>query len=127
MNESGLDSTASGPLHVERWPSEMPLFVLVILGAIAVWCLLAVTVIGAVYALFLGVFFFFTHLTFVAHLRGSAIRLGPDQFPELHARGNREGSGRLCPAGGRRAERGRDEALSVALHRPLFGPPGGVR
>jgi hypothetical protein len=26
------------------------------------------------------------HLIFVAHVRGSAIRIGPDQFPELHAR-----------------------------------------
>jgi Zn-dependent protease with chaperone function len=70
---------------IERWPSERPLFVASLLVAAAVWVVLLVTVIGAVYAvLFLG-FIFLGHVAFMAHVRGSAVRVGPDQLPELHA------------------------------------------
>jgi Zn-dependent protease with chaperone function len=64
----------------------MPLFFLVVVAAILVWLLLIVSIVGAVYAVFIGVFLFFSHAAFLAYVRGSAVRLGPDQFPDLHAR-----------------------------------------
>jgi Zn-dependent protease with chaperone function len=82
------DPAAAGDVHVvvERWPSELPLLALVILASLSIWALLALTIVGAIYALFIGLVLFLAHLGFVAHLRGSAVRLGPAQFPELHAR-----------------------------------------
>jgi Zn-dependent protease with chaperone function len=74
------------PLHVPRWPTERPLQVLVILAAIAIWVALAVSLIGLAYACVLAVFFFLAHVAFITHLRGSAVRLGPEQMPELHQR-----------------------------------------
>lgn len=74
------------PLRVDRWPGERMLGALVWLSALAIWVALAMSIVGIVYALFLGAFFFVTHLAFITHLRGSAVRLGPDQIPELHRR-----------------------------------------
>ena len=80
MNES------TTPVQVERWPTEIPLLVLVALSAAAIWILLAVSIIGAVYAAMLGAFFFFGHVAFIAYVRGNAVKLGPEQFPQLHDR-----------------------------------------
>jgi Zn-dependent protease with chaperone function len=74
------------PVAVERWPSERNLLALVVMAAIALWVALAVSIIGIVYAALLGAFFFIAHVGFIAHLRGSAVRLGPEQMPELHQR-----------------------------------------
>jgi len=64
----------------------MPLFFAVVVAAILVWTLLVVSIFGILYAVFIGLFFFVSHVAFVAYVRGSGVRLGPDQFPELHAR-----------------------------------------
>jgi Zn-dependent protease with chaperone function len=74
--------------HVERWHSEMPLAVLIGLIAASIWLLLAVTIIGIVYAVMIGMFFWVGHLVFITHLRGSAVRVGPAQFADLHQRVN---------------------------------------
>jgi Zn-dependent protease with chaperone function len=74
------------PLRVPRYDTEIPLLLVVALLSFSLWVLLIVSIVGIVYAVFLGLFFFFAHLGFIAYLRGSAIRLGPDQLPELHAR-----------------------------------------
>src|SRR5262249_26270104 len=58
----------------------------VILLAIAIWVLLAVSIIGIIYAIPIGIFLFTAHLALIAHIRGSAVRLRPEQFPELHRR-----------------------------------------
>lgn len=73
-------------ITVQRWPNEGLLRWIIILVAIAMWILIAVSLIGIFYAVLLGTFFFFAHLGFIFHLRGNAIRLGPDQLPELHRR-----------------------------------------
>jgi Zn-dependent protease with chaperone function len=70
---------------IEPWPTERPLFVLALLVSIVVWLVATITVIGLVYAAMFGLFFFVMHLGFVAYVRGSAVRLGPDQFPELYS------------------------------------------
>jgi Zn-dependent protease with chaperone function len=48
--------------------------------------MLAVSVIGIVYVLLVGLFLFFAHVVSIAHIRGSGVRLGPNQFPELFRR-----------------------------------------
>lgn len=70
----------------ERWPSEGPLYIAVALCAILIWLLLIVSIFGILYAIFLGIFIFVSQLAFVAFVRGSGVRIGPNQFPELHAR-----------------------------------------
>src|SRR5690349_1734693 len=77
---------SGAPVAVASWPSEKPLFVLVLLLSLGIWALLAITIIGLAYVALIGLFLFFVHLAFITHLRGSAVRLGPAQFPELHAR-----------------------------------------
>jgi Zn-dependent protease with chaperone function len=74
------------PVHVEPWPSEAPILALVALASVGLWLLLALTVFGLAYALLIGLFLFVSHVAFVAYVRGSAVRLSPDQFPELHRR-----------------------------------------
>jgi Zn-dependent protease with chaperone function len=73
-------------VKVPRWPSEAPLRALVVISALGIWLLLAVSLIGIAYALVLGLFFFFAHLALITHLRGNGVRLGPEQMPDLHRR-----------------------------------------
>ena len=73
-------------VEVERWPTERPLFFLVLISSIVLWILFTISIIGIVYAGMLGVFFFVSHVVFITHLRGSAVRLGPEQMPELYDR-----------------------------------------
>jgi Zn-dependent protease with chaperone function len=75
-----------GRLATDRWPSELPLFTLVVLVSLGIWFLLILSVFGLIYAVMIGLFFLAGQMIFIAHLRGSAVRIGPDQFPELHAR-----------------------------------------
>src|SRR5688572_2343227 len=76
-----------GPaLAVQPWPSERPLWRLVLFTSLAVWLGLVLSVIGLVYVLTIGLIFFLGQVIFIAHLRGSAVRLGPDQLPELYHR-----------------------------------------
>ena len=74
------------PIVVQRWRDEMPLFVVSVVASILLWILAAVSVVGLIYAVLIALFFFVIHLGFIAHVRGSGVRLGPEQFPELHAR-----------------------------------------
>ena len=86
---SSTPTTAAGTtdlVRIERWPSEGPLFALVVMAAGGLWLLLAVSIVGLVYALLIGLVLLASHVAFVAYVRGSAVRLGPDQFPELHRR-----------------------------------------
>jgi Zn-dependent protease with chaperone function len=75
-----------GIVRVERWPTELPLLVLVVMAAAGVWALLALSIFGIVYAAFIAVFLFLGHVGFIAYVRGSAVRVGPEQLPELDAR-----------------------------------------
>lgn len=81
------ESIASlGAPKIERWPSEQPLFVLLVLAALAIWGLLAISIIGFIYVALIAVVLFFSHVLFITHIRGSGVRLGPEQFPELWER-----------------------------------------
>ena len=86
VSEQSSVQGSSGPVHVERWPTEIPLLIFVGLAAACLWVLIAVSIIGLIYGLFIGLFLFLSQIAFVAHVRGSAVRLGPDQFPDLYRR-----------------------------------------
>lgn len=83
MNASTATLAAPAAVRLERWPSEIPLRVIIILVSLGIWAMLALTIIGFVYALMIGLFLFFAHVAFIAHVRGSGVRIGPEQFPEL--------------------------------------------
>jgi Zn-dependent protease with chaperone function len=73
-------------ISVERWPSEIPLLCLVAVAAFWIWVALAISIFGIAYAAILGIFFFVSHVAFVTYVRGSAVRLSEQQFPELYTR-----------------------------------------
>ena len=76
----------SGKIQIERYKYEPFWLAAVFILSIILWILLVVTVIGIIYAAFIAVFFFLSHLGFIAYIRGSAVRIGPNQFPELWER-----------------------------------------
>ncbi|MEO3997583.1 M48 family metalloprotease [Mesorhizobium sp. CAU 1732] len=75
-------------VRVARWPSEIPLRVVVMIVSVLLWILIVVGTfgLGLVYVVLIALFLFFVQVGFVAYLRGSAIQLGPDQFPDLYRR-----------------------------------------
>jgi Zn-dependent protease with chaperone function len=69
-----------------RSPKERPLFVAgVILSSIA-WLVLLITVVGALYGLFILAFVLIAHALFLAHVRGNGVRVSPKQLPDLYER-----------------------------------------
>ena len=74
------------PISVERWPTEIPLLILVAIASAGIWLVLAISLIGILYVMLIGLFLFFANVVFIAHIRGSGVRLGPNQFPELFRR-----------------------------------------
>jgi len=50
------------------------------------WLVFILSLVGLAYGILLGLFFFFAHMSLIAHLRGSSIKLGPNQMPELYGR-----------------------------------------
>ena len=81
-----MPSEPAGPIVVTPSAGETPLRVLVFVVAIVLWIAFILSIIGLVYGLLLGVFFFVAHLILIAHVRGSSIKLGPQQMPQLHER-----------------------------------------
>ena len=79
-----MENKSLEPIRVERWPTETPFTVLVAFFAASIWLLLAFTIIGAVYALLIFVAVYLGHIGFIAHIRGSAVKISPEQFPDLH-------------------------------------------
>jgi Zn-dependent protease with chaperone function len=77
---------SKGPINVAPCAAEVPLRVLLMIVGIALWIVLVISVIGLVYGIMLGLFFFFVHLSLIAHVRGSSIKLGPQQMPQLYER-----------------------------------------
>ena len=72
-------------LRVHPWPTERPLFVANVMIAAVLWVVSIVSIIGIVYAALIGILLFVLHLAFVARLRGSGIRVTPEQLPEIHS------------------------------------------
>jgi Zn-dependent protease with chaperone function len=74
------------PIHVDRWPTEGPLLVLNALASAGLWFLFFRSVASIAYIGASAVVLGLMNVAFITAIRGSAVRLGPDQFPELHAR-----------------------------------------
>jgi Zn-dependent protease with chaperone function len=53
--------------------------------ATIIWFLLIFSGLGIIYVALLALVLWMIHLALIGHLRGSAVRLGPNQFPELYA------------------------------------------
>lgn len=72
------------PVTVEKWSTEVPFTVMVGLFAALFWFAIIISIFGAIYGFFLALVFFIGHVMFVSHVRGNGIKIGPNQFPELH-------------------------------------------
>jgi len=81
-----MQSGADASIRVNPSAAETPLRILLTIIGIVLWVLFVVSVIGLVYGIILGLFFFFAHLALIAHVRGSSIKLGPQQMPALYNR-----------------------------------------
>jgi Zn-dependent protease with chaperone function len=81
-----MQTAATQPIKVSPHAAEAPLRVLLMLIAIALWIIFVVSIVGLIYGFFIGLFLFVAHLSLIAHLRGSSIKLGPDQLPGLYTR-----------------------------------------
>jgi Zn-dependent protease with chaperone function len=77
---------SSPPIVVAPHAAEMPLRILLFIVGITLWTIIVVSIVGLVYGALLGLFFFFVHLSLIAHIRGSSIKLGPHQMPHIYAR-----------------------------------------
>ncbi|ACB74452.1 M48 family metalloprotease [Opitutus terrae] len=66
-------------------PKEASRFVIVLILSILVWLALAVTMIGLFYAVIFGFFLWLGNGLLTAYLRAEAVRVGPEQLPELDA------------------------------------------
>ena len=50
-----------------------------------IWLLLAITIVGLVYGVIIGLFIWLGHGLLAAHLKSEAVRVNENQLPELHA------------------------------------------
>ncbi len=82
IESSQFDSAGMGLPH--RAAGESLLKFILIVASLLAWTLLAVSVVGLLYLVFFGLLIFLGHLSFVAYLRSSAVRVSENQFPELH-------------------------------------------
>lgn len=70
------------------YPGERPRFLITLILALLVWVGLTIATKGLalLYLLSFAVFYLFAQSGFISFLRGSAVKITPDQFPDLHAR-----------------------------------------
>ncbi len=73
-----------GPANLTA-KKENTYFTVVVIVSVLAWLALAVTLIGAVYALFIGFFLWLGHGLLAAYLRSEAVRVSEHQLPHLHA------------------------------------------
>ena len=76
----------SGAITVTPNAAEVPLRVSLLVIGMTLWLVFILSLVGLAYGILLGLFFFFAHMSLIAHLRGSSIKLGPNQMPELYGR-----------------------------------------
>ena len=91
MNESTSNTVerehaSISTVELKRWPAEIPLFLFVLFFSLFMWIAIAVTIIGAIYAVIFVFSFFLLHLRFITYLRGSGVELSEKQFPEIYSR-----------------------------------------
>ncbi len=65
---------------------EQTLFVIGAVFSSLAWLAVVVSLVGLVYALFIGAFVLAAHALFLAYVRGNGLRVSEQQLPELYAR-----------------------------------------
>lgn len=79
-------ATAGDVIRVTPHRAEVPFKIILTVIGVILWIAIMVSIIGAFYAVFLGVIFFMAHVAMITHIRGGAIKLGSNQLPELYQR-----------------------------------------
>ena len=74
------------PVRIDRWRTERPLLILNALASAGFWFLFFLSPQSIVYLAGSAVVLGLMNIAFITAIRGSAVRLGPDQFPELYNR-----------------------------------------
>ena len=69
-----------------RTSSERGLFAFALIVSILAWLVIVVTIVGLVYGVFIGLFLFVAHALMIAHIKGNAVRVSNEQFPEIYKR-----------------------------------------
>jgi Zn-dependent protease with chaperone function len=73
-------------IRVRRWPTERPLLILNALASAGLWFLFLQSFQSVAYVAVWVAILGLMNVAFVTSIRGSAVRLSFDQFPELHGR-----------------------------------------
>jgi Zn-dependent protease with chaperone function len=73
-------------IRVRRWPTERPFFILNALASAGLWFLFLRSFQSVAYVAVWVAILGLMNVAFVTAIRGSAVRLSSDQFPELHGR-----------------------------------------
>ncbi|MFL1486197.1 M48 family metallopeptidase [Marinobacter sp. LN3S78] len=70
------------------YKNEKPLFVIAALISGLFWLALVLGTLGIflIYVLLAYVIFLFAHSAFISHLKGSGVKITPEQYPDLHAK-----------------------------------------
>lgn len=70
------------------YKNEKPLFVIAALISGLFWLVLVLGTLGIflIYALLAYIIFLFAHSAFISHLKGSGVKITPEQYPDLHAK-----------------------------------------
>src|SRR5688572_3301060 len=69
-----------------RTGKERTLFVIAAIFSAMAWLGIVISIVGLLYAVFIGLFVLMAHALFLAHVRGNGVRLGPEQLPDLYKR-----------------------------------------
>ena len=69
-----------------RTPSEKKYFVLAFIVSTIAWLVIVATIFGMLYGILIGLFLFAVHALWIAHIKGNAVRVSKDQFPEIYQR-----------------------------------------
>lgn len=79
-------AAVAAPVTVLPYRHEDPLFWISVYVAISLWLMLTLMTVGLVipFVLFLGLLGLFARSLLVSWVRGNALRVGPEQFPDLH-------------------------------------------
>lgn len=84
--QTTIEQSTGMPVDVRRWPSEIPLRVVIFIISILFWVVVIAGSfgLGLIYVVILAFFFFLIQVGLIARLRGTAVKIGPEQFPDLH-------------------------------------------
>jgi Zn-dependent protease with chaperone function/competence protein ComGC len=85
MLNSTSGSALAPDLNSLSAPKEKAYFTWVCVISVLVWLGLAVSIVGLFYAAMFGVFIWFGNGLLIAYLRSEAVKVGPEQLPELDA------------------------------------------